>query len=210
MRVQDPRGTLPFAGLRVLDMTAYWAGPSASHLLALLGAEVIHVEAANRPDGARAIGVHPKADQPAERGPIFAALNTNKQSITLDLGTEAGRAMLRRLVPTCDVVIENFTPRVFDNLGLSYESLQALRDDLIVVRMPGFGLDGPWRDNAAFAFVIEDASGLTWLTGHPDVNSGQGRTASAIRTPGLHAAFVCCSPSPTATGPAPGARSRRR
>lgn len=188
VRVQDPRRTLPFAGLRVLDMTAYWAGPSASHLLALLGAEVIHVEAANRPDGARVIGVHPKADQPAERGPIFAALNTNKQSITLDLGTEAGMAMLRRLVPTCDVVIENFTPRVFDNLGLSYESLQELRDDLIVVRMPGFGLDGPWRDNAAFAFVIEDASGLTWLTGHPDANPVEPYCVGDSNA-GLHAAF---------------------
>lgn len=181
-------GPLPFSGLRVLDMTAYWAGPSASHLLALLGAEVIHVEAANRPDGARAIGVHPKADHKAERGPIFAALNTNKQSIAVDLGTDAGMDVLRRLVPTCDVVIENFTPRVFDNLGLSYESLRALRDDLIVVRMPGFGLDGPWRDNAAFAFVVEDASGLTWMTGHPDANPVEPYCVGDSNA-GLHAAF---------------------
>ena len=66
------------------------------------------------------------------------------------------------------MVVENYTPRVLDQLGLDYEALRADRPDLIMVRMPGFGLDGPWRDNAAFAFVIEDASGLTWLTGHPD------------------------------------------
>jgi crotonobetainyl-CoA:carnitine CoA-transferase CaiB-like acyl-CoA transferase len=75
---------------------------------------------------------------------------------------------VRRLAATCDVVVENYTPRVLDNVGLDYESLRSVRPDLVMVRMPGFGLDGPWRDLAAFAFVIEDASGLTWLTGHPD------------------------------------------
>jgi crotonobetainyl-CoA:carnitine CoA-transferase CaiB-like acyl-CoA transferase len=67
------------------------------------------------------------------------------------------------------VVIENYTPRVVDQLGIGYDSLREVRPDLIMVRMPGFGLDGPWRDLSAFAFVIEDASGLTWLTGHPDL-----------------------------------------
>jgi len=66
-------------------------------------------------------------------------------------------------------VVENYTPRVLDGAGLDYESLRAVKRDLVMVRMPGFGLDGPWRDLAAFAFVIEDASGLTWLTGHPDL-----------------------------------------
>lgn len=161
--------SLPFSGLRVLDMTAYWAGPSASHLLALLGAEVIHLESARRPDGARLVGGRSsKVDGYLEQGPIFAALNTNKSGVTIDFTTADGLDLLRRTIATCDVVIENFTPRVLDQLGFSYESLRELRDDLIVVRMPGFGLDGPWRDNAAFAFVIEDASGLTWLTGHPD------------------------------------------
>jgi crotonobetainyl-CoA:carnitine CoA-transferase CaiB-like acyl-CoA transferase len=162
---------LPFAGLRILDMTAYWAGPSATHIFALLGAEVIHLESGRRPDGARSVGVSPRTDAPAwERGPIFTALNTNKKSLTLDFGTPEGLDLLRRFVATCDVVVESFTPRVLDQLGLDDHGLRALRPDLIVVRMPGFGLTGPWRDNAAFAFVIEDASGLTWLTGHPDAH----------------------------------------
>ncbi len=161
---------LPFAGLRVLDMTSYWAGPLASHVLALLGAEVIHLESSARPDGARLVGGVPQTEERYwERGPIFAALNTNKKSVTIDFRDERGMALLRRLVATCDVVIENFTPRVLDQLGLGYDSLREVRPDLIMVRMPGFGLDGPWRDQAAFAFVIEDASGLTWLTGHPDL-----------------------------------------
>ncbi|MEZ5143406.1 MAG: CoA transferase [Acidimicrobiales bacterium] len=77
--------------------------------------------------------------------------------------------MVRRFAATCDVVVENYTPRVLDQLGLDYDSLRVDRPDLIMVRMPGFGLDGPWRDQSAFAFVIEDAAGLTWLTGHPDL-----------------------------------------
>ena len=163
-------GRLPFEGLRVLDMTAYWAGPLASHVLALLGAEVIHLESPSRPDGARLVGGVPQTeDQFWERGPIFAALNTNKKSMTIDLRDERGIALVRRLVATCDVLIENYTPRVLDQLGLGYETLRADRHDLIMLRMPGFGLEGPWRDHAAFAFVIEDASGLTWLTGHPDL-----------------------------------------
>jgi crotonobetainyl-CoA:carnitine CoA-transferase CaiB-like acyl-CoA transferase len=153
----------------VLDMTAYWAGPLTGHLLALLGAEVIHVESPKRPDGVRLVGGVPQTeDRYWERGPIFAALNTNKKSLALDLSDPRGVDVLRRFIGTCDVVVENYTPRVLDQLGLDAESLHAIRSDLVMVRMPGFGLDGPWREQAAFAFVIEDASGLTWLTGHPD------------------------------------------
>ena len=97
-------------------------------------------------------------------------MNTNKRSLTLDLSTERGRDVLHRLIPTCDVLIEAYTPRVLEQIGLSYESLRELRRDLIMVRMPGFGLNGPWRDVPAMAFIIEDASGLTWLTGYPDEN----------------------------------------
>lgn len=181
-------GPLPFSGLRVLDMTAYWAGPSASHLLAMLGAEVVHLESHRRPDGARAIGVPPTADLAGERGPIFAALNTNKKSLTLDFTQPDDLDHLRRFIPTCDVVIENFTPRVLDQVGLTYDAIRELRQDIIVVRMPGFGLDGPWRDNAAFAFVIEDASGLTWLTGHADQNPVEPYCIGDSNA-GLHAAY---------------------
>jgi crotonobetainyl-CoA:carnitine CoA-transferase CaiB-like acyl-CoA transferase len=151
-------------------MTSFWAGPLTGHMLGLLGAEVIHLESSTRPDGARLVGgVAQTEDQFWERGPIFAALNTNKKSLTIDLSEERGVELVRRFIATCDVVIENYTPRVLDQLGLSFESLQAERPDLVMVRMPGFGLDGPGRDLSAFAFVIEDAAGLTWMTGHPDL-----------------------------------------
>ncbi len=162
---------LPFKGLRVLDMTTFWAGPSCTHFLAMLGAEVIHVESTRKPDGTRLIaGVPVTEDNWWEKSPIYSALNTNKKGLTLDLQTAAGRDLLRRFIATSDVIVENFTPRVLDQIGLDFTAVQALRSDAILLRMPGFGLDGPWRDNPAFAYVIEAAAGLSWLTGYPDRN----------------------------------------
>lgn len=160
---------LPLNGIRVLDMTTFWAGPCATHLLAMLGAEVIHVESTRRPDGTRLIaGVPVTEDQWWEKSPIFEALNTNKKGLTLDLQSPRGKELLRRLIATCDVVVENFTPRVLDQLGLDFATIQSIRPDVVMVRMPGFGLEGPWRDNPAFAYVIEAASGVSWLTGYSD------------------------------------------
>jgi crotonobetainyl-CoA:carnitine CoA-transferase CaiB-like acyl-CoA transferase len=170
--VATPR--LPFDGLRVLDMTTFWAGPSCTHFLAMLGAEVIHVESTRKPDGTRLIAGIPLAEEQWwEKSPIFSALNTNKKGLTLDLQTSVGRDLLRRFVATSDVIVENFTPRVLDQIGLDFEAVQAIRPDTILLRMPGFGLDGPWRDNPAFAYVIEAASGLSWLTGYLDRNPNE-------------------------------------
>jgi crotonobetainyl-CoA:carnitine CoA-transferase CaiB-like acyl-CoA transferase len=168
-RVMPP--VSPFDALRVLDMTTFWAGPSCTHMLAMLGAEVIHVESTRRPDGTRLIaGIPITEDQWWEKSPIFSGLNTNKKGLTLDLQSAAGRELLTRLIATCDVIVENFTPRVLDQIGLDFAAVQAVRPDAIMLRMPGFGLDGPWRDNPAFAYVIEAASGVSWLTGYPDRN----------------------------------------
>jgi crotonobetainyl-CoA:carnitine CoA-transferase CaiB-like acyl-CoA transferase len=162
---------LPFQGLRVLDLTAFWAGPLCTHVLATLGAEVLHVESTARPDGTRLLaGLRFSEPNWWERSGIFAGLNTNKRGVTLDLGRDEGRELLRRLIATCDVVVENYTPRVLDQLGFDADAVRAIRPDIVMLRMPGFGLDGPWRDDPAFAFVIEDASGLTWMTGYADQN----------------------------------------
>src|SRR5262249_17765473 len=112
---------LPFSGLRVLDMTAFWAGPCCTHFLAMLGAEVIHVESTRRPDGTRLIAGRPiTEDQWWEKSPIFAALNTNKKGLTLDLQNPRGRELLCSLIATCDVIAENFTPRVLEQIGLDF------------------------------------------------------------------------------------------
>jgi crotonobetainyl-CoA:carnitine CoA-transferase CaiB-like acyl-CoA transferase len=125
-------------------------------------------------------------DRVWEKGPLFAALNTNKKSVTLNFQTERGLELLHKLIASCDVVVENYTPRVLDQVGLGYEAVRAIRPDIIMVRMPGFGLDGPWREHTAFAYVIEDASGLTWLTGHPDQTPDEPYTLGDP-TAGLHA-----------------------
>lgn len=167
--VAGPPNMLPLNGIRVLDLTTFWAGPCCTHFLAMLGAEVIHLESTRRPDGTRLIaGVPTTEDRWWEKSPIFAALNTNKKGLTLDLQDSRGRELLQRLIETCDVVAENFTPRVLDQIGLDFPAVQAIRPDAIMLRMPGFGLDGPWRDNPAFAYAIESAAGISWLTGYPD------------------------------------------
>ena len=177
----------PFAGLRVLDLTAFWAGPLCTHVLAMLGAEVLHVESTARPDGTRMLaGIRFSEPDWWEQSGIFSGLNAGKQSVTLDLATDRGRELLRRLVATCDVLVENSTPRVLEQLGLDLDAVRAERPDLVAVRMPGFGLEGPWRDHPAFAFVIEDAAGLTWMTGHPDRPPVSPYTAGDSNA-GLHA-----------------------
>ncbi len=164
-----PANPLPLTGLRVLDMTTFWAGPCCTHFLAMLGAEVIHVESTRRPDGTRLIaGLPVTEEQWWEKSPIFAALNTNKKGLTLDLQSPRGRELLCRLIATCDVIAENFTPRVLDQIGLDFAAVQSIKSDVVLLRMPGFGLDGPWRDNPAFAYVIESAAGVSWMTGYPD------------------------------------------
>jgi crotonobetainyl-CoA:carnitine CoA-transferase CaiB-like acyl-CoA transferase len=160
---------LPLAGVRVLDCTAWWAGPSMTHTLACLGADVIKVESAGRPDYMRFTGTKPPTvEQWWEWGALFHAVNTNKRGLTLDLTAPEGLNLFERLVETADMVVENYTPRVMDNFGLSWERLSALNPRLVMVRMPAFGLDGPWRDRTGFAQTMESITGMAWLTGYPD------------------------------------------
>jgi crotonobetainyl-CoA:carnitine CoA-transferase CaiB-like acyl-CoA transferase len=189
--IQSPERDVrrPLAGLRILDLTTWWAGPAATALLAALGADVVHVEGPARMDGARMVGAS-FLDQPSwwERSPFFLAANTNKRGIALDLASEAGRALVLRLVGEVDAVVENFTPRVLDKLGLGWEAIHAANPRAILVRMPAFGLDGPWRDRPGFAQNIEQASGLAWVTGRAD---DQPRIQRGPCDPngGLHAAI---------------------
>ncbi len=147
-RAEPGPGSLPYEGLRVLDLTAFWAGPVCTHGLALLGADVLHLESTARPDGTRLLaGLRFSEPNWWERSGIFCGLNSDKKGMTLDLATEEGRDVLRRLIATCDVVVENNTPRVMEQLGFDVDAIRSIRPDVIVVRMPGFGLDGPWRDD---------------------------------------------------------------
>jgi crotonobetainyl-CoA:carnitine CoA-transferase CaiB-like acyl-CoA transferase len=170
-RRQGPRrgqvSDLPLAGVRVADFTAFWAGPLAAQILAGLGAEVIHIEGPKRPDGIRMNTLRKLTDdQWWEWSPLFCGANTNKRDMAVDLSTEAGHEIALKLLATCDLMIENFSPRVVEQLGLAPEALLDVNPRLTVVRMPAFGLSGPWRDRVGFAQTIEQASGLAFLTGY--------------------------------------------
>ena len=160
---------LPLAGIRVVDCTAWWAGPSATNVLAALGADVVKVESVGRPDQMRLTSVRrPPDDRWWEWGPIFHAVNIGKRGVTLDLRSEDGMDLFHRLLATADVLVENYTPRVMDQFGLTWDSVHEHNPELIMVRMPAFGLDGPWRDRTGFAQTMEAVSGMAWGTGRPD------------------------------------------
>lgn len=164
-----PERQLPLAGVRVLDCTAWWAGPSTTHVLACLGADVVKVESRSRPDGMRTASTRPPSDADwLEWSPIFHAVNASKRAVTLELATPEGVRLFERLVVGADVVVENFTPRVMEQFGLGWERLHEVNPRLIMVRMPAFGLDGPWRDRTGFAQTMECMSGMAWVTGLPD------------------------------------------
>lgn len=163
------RSRRPLEGIRVIDFTAFWAGPAATCVLAALGADVIKIEAIQRPDGIRfATPQRPTVERWWEWGPLFHAINVNKRGITLDLSRAEGLELAKRLITHADVVIENFTPRVMDNFGLTWEVVHQLNPRACMVRMPAFGLEGPWRDRPGFAQTMEQVSGMAWVTGFPD------------------------------------------
>ncbi len=160
---------LPLEGVRVADFTAFWAGPIVGHFLAMMGADVIHVESVKRPDGIRGHTVVTTDDDLWwEWVPKFHGPNTNKRDITLDMATTDGRALARRLIAQCDVMLENYAPRVMDQWELGWEAVSKLRSDLIFVRMPAFGLTGPWRERTGYAQNMEQVSGMAWMTGFPE------------------------------------------
>ncbi|MFZ1161287.1 CoA transferase [Mycobacterium sp.] len=184
----DPR--LPLQGLRIVDLTAFWAGPAATHLLAAFGADVVKVESIQRPDGIRySGGMRKDVDDWWEYGWVFHAMNTNKRSVTLDLGSVEGRRLFGELVADADVVIENFSPRVMDHFGLAADALLAINPHLVIARMPAFGLDGPWRDRVGFAPTMEQIAGLAWVTGLADGPPVPPRGACDPLA-GVHAAFA--------------------
>lgn len=181
----------PLEGLRVVDATNWWAGPIATQMLAMLGAEVIHLESIQRMDGGRMVGGTFASQHQAwwECSFIYLSANTNKRGLALDLSRPEGREIFDSLLAEADALVENFSPRVMDGFGVSWERVQAVNPRCHYVRMPAFGLDGPWREFVGFAATMEQMSGLSWLTGHED---DQPRIQRGPCDPiaGVHAAFA--------------------
>ena len=153
-------------GVRVLDLTHYIAGPYCTKLLADFGAEVIKIERPPAGDPARHIGPFFHDLPHPEGGALFLHLNTNKQSLTLNLKSAEGRAIIRRLIPMVDIVVENFRPGVLAELGLDYVTLAALNPRVVLTSISNFGQTGPYRDLKASEIVEYAMGGPMNVTGH--------------------------------------------
>jgi CoA:oxalate CoA-transferase len=153
--------TQPLAGIRIADFSHVMAGPYASHLLSLMGAEVIKIEPPHG-DSFRSYG----ADQSLEGlSPAFIAANAGKKSIALDLKKPEDLDTARAIIARCDVLIENFRPGVITRLGLGYDAVKALRPDIVYCSVSGYGQDGPQRDWPAIDNIVQATSGMMMLSG---------------------------------------------
>lgn len=153
----------PLAGLRVLDIATIIAAPTCATLLADYGADVVKLELAGKGDSARDF-------PPFKDGKSlwWKAINRNKQFITLDLRRPEGLALFQRMVADFDVLVENFRPGTLDRWGLTREVLWGIQPRLVILRVTGFGQDGPYRSRPGFARLFEAMGGLTYITGELD------------------------------------------
>ena len=148
----------PLAGLRVLEFSHTVMGPTAGLLFAELGADVIKVEPAPKGDHTRGLGGFAAG--------FFAAFSRNKRSLAVDLKRPEGQAVIHRLIPSIDIVLENYGPGTMERLGCGYDQLAALNDRLIYLALKGY-LAGPYENRPALDEVVQFQSGLAYMTGPP-------------------------------------------
>ncbi|MBI2888000.1 MAG: CoA transferase [Chloroflexi bacterium] len=194
------RGGLPLEGVRILDLTQMLAGPYATRLLADLGAEMIKIESRQRYDltrgpvgGDRVSRAYPNDDpgeHPWNRSHFFNELNRNKLGITLSLTHPRGVELFKALVRASDAVIENFSARVMQNLGLSYQVLREVKPQIVMCSMPALGMTGPEKDYVCYGTTMEMLSGMTELMGYSDGVPMMTGLTYGDTVAGTHAAFA--------------------
>ncbi|MBX9942862.1 MAG: CoA transferase [Reyranella sp.] len=152
--------TGPLAGLRIVDISTVVAGPFAAGLLGDYGADVLKVEIPGVGDSLRALAPH------KDGAPLWwKVTNRNKKGVTLDLRQEAGRDLFGKLIPDADVLVENFRPGTLDGWGITRDWLQSINPRITILRVTGFGQNGPYRDRPGFARIFEAMSGFTQICG---------------------------------------------
>jgi len=179
----------PFEGIRVIDATHVLAGPFATYQLAVLGAEVIKVEHPDDPDQSRVSGTDKELNR-RNMGTAFLTQASNKRSLTLDLKQEKDREILKKLVGTADVFVENYRPGAFETLGLGYEALAAINPHLIYASFSAFGQKGPRGGQTAYDHVIQATSGIMAMTGTPEVNPVKFGSPAVDYATGMTGAFA--------------------
>jgi crotonobetainyl-CoA:carnitine CoA-transferase CaiB-like acyl-CoA transferase len=176
-------------GLRILDLSRILAGPTATQLLADLGAEVIKVERPDVGDDTRSWGPPfvPAVDgTDSDLSAYFLSANRNKKSIAIDLASEEGVALVKRLAAICDVVVENYKPGDLARRGLSYDDIRKMKPDIVWCSISGFGQTGPYSDRIGYDFLIQAMGGIMSITGESDAAGGR-----AVKV-GLGIADVMC------------------
>jgi crotonobetainyl-CoA:carnitine CoA-transferase CaiB-like acyl-CoA transferase len=177
-----PTPSSALARLRVLDLSRVRAGPTCARIFADFGADVIKIESPP--------GLDPNENMSgARRGYDMQNLHRNKRSLTLNLKTEGGKAILLRLIADADLLIENFRPDVKDRLGLDFETLHALNPRLILVSISGFGQSGPYRTRAGFDQIAQGMGGMMSVTGLPGQGPVRAGIAVADSAAGLYGAI---------------------
>ncbi len=173
------------SGYRVLDLTRAVAGPTCTRMFAEMGADMIKVEAA--PDGEMSRGMSHIRN---ERSLYTVQQCLNKRSVCVDLRSAAGIALLREMVPHCDIVVENFKPGVIAQMGLGYEVLQGLREDIILCSISALGQSGPLAGKPGYDYIAQAYSGITSMVGEPDQLPALTLAAIGDASTGVTAAFA--------------------
>lgn len=164
MKHDSGSAMLPLSDVRVIELGQLIAGPYCGQVLADFGAEVLKIEPPKTGDAMRQWGASDESGKPI----WWNQIARNKTSMTLDLRQPEGQEILRQLVADSDVLIENFRPGTMEKWGLGYEALSAINPRLIMVRVTGFGQDGPYSQRAGYASVCEAMGGLRYVSGYPD------------------------------------------
>ncbi|MGP1254597.1 MAG: CaiB/BaiF CoA transferase family protein [Kiloniellales bacterium] len=163
--------TTPLAGLRVFDLTRILAGPTATQLLGDLGADVVKIERPGQGDDTRKWGppfVKNAEGEDSTTAAYYLSANRNKRSLTIDIATEEGQALARRIAAECDIFVENFKVGGLKRYGLDYDSIRQVKPDILYCSITGFGQTGPYAPRAGYDYLAQGMGGIMSLTGEPE------------------------------------------
>jgi len=182
----------PFDGIRIVDLTQILAGPYCTYQLGLLGAEVIKIELPGQGDWVRLTGIDPELAK-AGMGTHFLSQNAGKKSVTVNMKDDRGCDIVKKLIETADVFVENFRPGAAKRLGLAYEDVCEIKPDIVYCSLSAYGQDGPISHRKGYDHVLQGTTGIMSLTGTPETGPIKAGLAFIDYATGLNGAFAISS-----------------